>query len=184
MATGLTILQAVYGTEQTFTDVTKEVQAMVQDGSISFQVSAQSLGILDPAPGVKKTFQVKYTINGGKPTTLAVQDGDPFALDAPAVKQGASGPAGATTSFMGYVWYAMMVFFGVIYFFFMAGSAFSAGDALQGWTGQYSALTIGFLLLAFMTGGTFAFLWLPVGLFVFALFGTTIQWEKVGESMT
>ena len=76
-APGLKILKASYGTGTTNTDVTDEVSKMVtSDGSLSFTVGAQSLGILDPAPGVKKTLQISFSINGGKPTLLQHDDGD------------------------------------------------------------------------------------------------------------
>lgn len=84
--TGLYIAKASYGVQGNFTDVTEEAQALVQDGNINFTVSAQSLGILDPAPGVTKTFQAQVVINSGTPSTISKEDGEVFAVSAPPVK--------------------------------------------------------------------------------------------------
>jgi hypothetical protein len=87
-APGLKILKASYGTGSTNVDVTDEVSKMVtSDGSLSFTVGAQSLGILDPAPGVKKTLQISSSINGGKPTLLQHDDGDEVGINAPTPKE-------------------------------------------------------------------------------------------------
>lgn len=83
---GLSILKASYGTAGNFTDVTKEVQGLVNNGELDFVVSAQSLGILDPAPGVKKTLQVQHTINGGRKNLDSVDDGNQLKLSVPNVK--------------------------------------------------------------------------------------------------
>jgi len=85
MSNGLEVVQATYGAGTTFTDVTTEVQAMVKDGDLNFTVSPQSLGIIDPAPGVIKTFQAKVILNGGQPTILSKNDSEQFAISAPAV---------------------------------------------------------------------------------------------------
>ena len=87
-APGLKILKASYGTGTTNTDVTDEVTKMVtSDGTLSFTVGAQALGILDPAPGVKKTLQISFSINGGKPTLLQHDDGDEVGINAPTPKK-------------------------------------------------------------------------------------------------
>jgi hypothetical protein len=86
--TGLNILKASYGTGTVNTDVTDEVSKMVTpDGTLSFTVGAQALGILDPAPGVQKTLQISISINGGKPTLLQHEDGDEVAVNAPTIEE-------------------------------------------------------------------------------------------------
>jgi hypothetical protein len=81
---GLEVLKASYGTSQQMTDVTKEVKKLVRDdGSLSFNVNANSFGVLDPAPGVKKTFQANISINGGNPTLMIKEDGEQFAVNIP-----------------------------------------------------------------------------------------------------
>lgn len=82
---GLTIIKASYGIQGNFTDVTQEVQGLVQDGELNFTVSAQQLGILDPAPGVQKELQIQHTINKGKKNLLTVQDNQQVLLSAPSI---------------------------------------------------------------------------------------------------
>jgi hypothetical protein len=122
---GLTILKASYGTTGNFTDVSKEVQSMVQDGTIDFTVSAQNLGILDPAPGVQKTFQMQYTINGGTATLMQKNDGDQVSISAPP-DTSSSGPVSAATSLFGYVHLA----FGIFLSIFLAAMGFYTGRVI------------------------------------------------------
>jgi hypothetical protein len=82
---GITIIKASYGIQGNFTDVTQEVQGLVQNGELNFLVSAQQLGILDPAPGVQKELQIQHTINKGKKNLLTVQDNQQVLLSAPDV---------------------------------------------------------------------------------------------------
>lgn len=82
---GLTILKATYGIQNNFTDVTEQVKNLVQDGDLNFTVSAQDLGILDPAPGVTKTFQMQYTVNKGKPQLLSKNDTEQVGISVPKV---------------------------------------------------------------------------------------------------
>jgi hypothetical protein len=84
---GLSILKASYGTEGNFIDVTKEVKGLVKDGEVDIVVSPQTLGILDPAPGVIKTLQVQHTINGGNKNLETKKDGEQLKLSAPNIKQ-------------------------------------------------------------------------------------------------
>lgn len=84
---GISILKASYGTEGNFVDVTKEVNGLIRDGELDVVVSAQSLGILDPAPGVVKTLQIQYTINGGNKNLDTKQDGQQVKISAPDVKE-------------------------------------------------------------------------------------------------
>ncbi len=100
MVDGLKILKASYGIQGNFTDVTKEAQAMVDDGSINFVVSPQNLGILDPAPGVKKTFQAQVVINKGTPTVMSKDDGEVFVINATPDPSKKSGPVGSQA----YLW--------------------------------------------------------------------------------
>lgn len=80
---GLEVISAQYGVTPNFQDVTAEVQALVKDGDLNFVVSPQTLGIIDPAPGILKTFQAKVQINGGQATVLQpVNDNEVFAISA------------------------------------------------------------------------------------------------------
>ena len=83
---GLTVVKASYGVSPNFIDVTDNVILMIQDGDLTFTVSPQSLGILDPAPGVQKEFQAQVVINGGIPSNLSKVDGEVFAISAPPLK--------------------------------------------------------------------------------------------------
>jgi len=82
---GLTIVKATYGLQNNFTDVTEQVKNLVQDGDLNFTVSAQDLGILDPAPGVTKTFQMQYIVNKGKPQLLSKNDTEQVGISVPKV---------------------------------------------------------------------------------------------------
>jgi hypothetical protein len=84
-ANGLTITKAMYGLQNTFTDVTTQVQNLYQNNELNFVVSAQELGILDPAPGVKKTLQIQYSINGGKVNLMSKDDSEQVLLTVPKV---------------------------------------------------------------------------------------------------
>lgn len=128
---GFKILKATYGIQGNFTDVTKEVQAMINDDSLDFTVSAQSLGILDPAPGVKKTFQAKVVINDGKPTIMSKEDGEQFTINAKS-KKGKSGPTGTQASFMSAVFKNVITF--LTWFFVVFGflASYKVGAHLFG----------------------------------------------------
>lgn len=82
---GLEVLKASYGVQGTFTDVTEETKKLIKDGTLSFTVSPQTLGILDPAPGVKKTYQVNVSLNGAAPTQFTKDDGEQLVINAPTV---------------------------------------------------------------------------------------------------
>jgi hypothetical protein len=102
---GLTIMKASYGLQNTFVDVTKEVQQLFQNGELNFTVSAQSLGILDPAPGVTKTLQIQHAINGGHPQLMTKNDGEQVLISVPTVKT----PDEKTSipTFFGSIWYGV-----------------------------------------------------------------------------
>jgi hypothetical protein len=81
---GLLVKQAMYGVgPSSWTDVTTQTTSLIQDGNLNFTVSPQAFGIIDPAPGVKKTFQGLISINGGKPSLLTKDDSEVFDLSAP-----------------------------------------------------------------------------------------------------
>jgi len=82
---GLEVLKASYGVQGTFTDVTEETKKLIKAGTLSFTVSPQTLGILDPAPGVKKTYQVNVSLNGAAPTQFTKDDGEQLVINAPTV---------------------------------------------------------------------------------------------------
>jgi hypothetical protein len=104
---GLSIIKASYGIQGNFVDVTKEVQGLIKDGELDFVVSAQSLGILDPAPGVQKDLQVQYTINGGNKNLDTISDTKQLKLSVPSVKHNVN----HTFSFMKYLWTSIVIFF-------------------------------------------------------------------------
>lgn len=80
----LKIIKATYGTPEHLEDVTKVVDKLVSaKGELSFNVGPNAFGILDPAPGIKKTFQANISINGGNPTLMTKDDGEQFVVNAP-----------------------------------------------------------------------------------------------------
>lgn len=85
---GLQVNKASYGVApSSLVDVTSETAALIKDGNLNFTVSPQAFGVLDPAPGVKKTFQGSFVINNGRPTILLKDDGEVFDLTAPTLKE-------------------------------------------------------------------------------------------------
>ena len=80
----LKVIKATYGTSEHLEDVTKVIEKLVSaKGELSFNVNPNTFGILDPAPGIKKTFQANISINGGSPTLLTKDDGEQFVVNAP-----------------------------------------------------------------------------------------------------
>lgn len=124
--TGLNITKASYGITGNFTDVSKEVQSMVQDGTIDFTVSAQNLGILDPAPGVSKTLQVQYTINGGTSTLMQKNDGDQVTISAPPDSTKPTAPVTGAAKLFGYVHLALGIFLAI----FLAAMGYYTGKLI------------------------------------------------------
>jgi len=84
---GLEITKATYGIDQHREDVTKEVQKMIKNDKLDFTVSSNAFGVLDPAPGVKKTLQALVSINGGSPSEIQKDDGEQFVINAPTVNK-------------------------------------------------------------------------------------------------
>jgi hypothetical protein len=82
-ATGISITKALYGAGSNTVDVTKTVASHISDGKINLVVTADSLGVNDPAPGQQNTLTVTYTINGGSSNTESIPDNGVFSLNAP-----------------------------------------------------------------------------------------------------
>ena len=80
---GLTILNATYGSGSASKDVTKEVSELVRDGILNLSVSTHSLNVEDPAPGQIKTLKISYSINGGTTNTIEEIDGGSVNINAP-----------------------------------------------------------------------------------------------------
>jgi len=155
---GLEVIQASYGVGTTFTDVTKEVQGLVQNGEINFVVSAQSLGILDPAPGVTKTFQAKVSMNKGTPTLLSKNDGEVFAVSAP------SAPKSPPSHFFN-------IFTALWYFLLALSTTYFGMSAYQLGLNAFGSAIAGYLFAAvtLITFGMFGFMVLPFIVFFYAL---------------
>jgi hypothetical protein len=83
---GLKILNATYGVDTNRIDITKEIQQQVQDGELNLTVDSNTFGIVDPAPGVKKSLNIQYSVNGGKPINLLKDDGEVVTLSVPTPK--------------------------------------------------------------------------------------------------
>ena len=161
-ADGLTIIKAMYGVQNTFTDVTKEVQNLAQGGELNFTVSAQSLGILDPAPGVKKNFQMQYRINGGNISLHSKDDGEQVVLSVPNAKLNlAQEDSKKAPTFLGITWQ----FIAILFTAFFTLSSYVAGTDILGST----AAGVVFAALALGTGGLFGIFWVPLIIFLFFL---------------
>lgn len=84
---GLRILSARYGEGFRTTDVTQFLNNNISNNSLRVQVNAGSMGG-DPAPGVVKTLQVQYELNGSR-NSVSVRDGEMLQL--PGGFQGGNG---------------------------------------------------------------------------------------------
>jgi hypothetical protein len=159
---GLQVLQASYGVFPSNTiDVTKETQALVKDGNLNFTVSPQAFGIIDPAPGVKKTFQASISINDGKPTILMKDDGEVFDLSAPTInKKEKPNHAGALGTS---IFYFLISVIGVYFSF----SAYKLG--VNGLKSQILGLILGTIVL----GGFVSFGAADVGVGIIGLLFST-----------
>lgn len=135
---GLKILKASYGTGTTWADVTSQVERSIQDDNLNFTVSSQTFGILDPAPGVKKTFQAQVSINGGKPTLLTKEDGEIFDITVKSKQDKKNHPGIFATSLF-YFLISMMALF-----FAYSGYKFGALGLGKTWLGYL----IGVIILA------------------------------------
>jgi hypothetical protein len=138
---GLTVKQAMYGASpSSWTDVTKQTQALVQDGNLNFTVSPQAFGIIDPAPGVKKTFQSLITINAGKPTNFSKDDGEVFNLSAPADEKKPNHPG----IFATILFYFLVSLTGV----YFAYSSYRLVDEGFGWKGSIWGILLATMIFA------------------------------------
>lgn len=159
---GLQVLQASYGVFPSNTiDVTKETQALIKDGNLNFVVSPQAFGIIDPAPGTKKTFQASVSINNGKPSILIKDDGEVFDLTAPTLdKKQKPNHAGALGTS---IFYFLIALIGVYFSF----SAYKLGvDGLK-------SQILGLILGTFVLGGFISFGAADVGVGILGLLFST-----------
>ena len=174
---GLHIIKATYGITGNSQDVTTEVEsiATANDGSLNFTVSPQSFGILDPAPGVAKTFQLQVTINGGEPSLTTYNDGDIVQVSAPPVPTDTK-KAGTAVSALSALWSAFMWFIFSLFGFFFFQSSYMVGIALTRSAYRPDGIQIIGWILGFMsllTFGWFGIIGLPLSLMIVRIFRTT-----------
>lgn len=86
MSTGITIVNASYGSGSSTVDVTSTVTSHIKDGELNISVSASSLNVTDPAPGQPKQLTVSYTINNGSTNSKTVTEGNTLHITAPGQK--------------------------------------------------------------------------------------------------
>jgi hypothetical protein len=160
---GLEILQASYGAQGATQDVTKETQKLIKNGSLSFTVDPQSFGILDPAPGVKKTFQANVSLNGAPATLFTKDHGEQMVINAPTVDP-EDAPKSPGNQVLGVFWYFLVSLIGSFFVF----SAYSFGayglkSSTLGWVfaGIVAAATLSFGIAESSAG--------PAGLFIFVI---------------
>jgi len=72
----INIISAQYGTESRKVDVTAALRMIVRDGRLEMRVENDTVGQVDPAPGVVKTLWVNYSVNDGRAQTVRVQERD------------------------------------------------------------------------------------------------------------
>jgi hypothetical protein len=163
---GLVIVKGSYGIEGNFVDVTKELQGLVKDGDIDITVSSQTLGILDPAPGVTKTLQIQHTINGGHKNLDLVEDGKQFKLSVPNVNKQKNHRYNAFSYFF------QALFIGLI--LFLAIECLHAGKLIFG-------QSIGWLFfgLTLITFGHFSHILLFILLFAGWLMSSNYEFPKL-----
>jgi len=160
---GLEILQASYGAQGATQDVTKETQKLIKDGSLSFTVGAQSFGILDPAPGVKKTFQANVSINGAPATLFTKDDGEQMVINAPTVNP-ADAPKSAGNQVLSVFWYFLVSLIGS--FFVFCSYYFGAYGLKSSGLGWIFAIIVTVVTISFGVTESQAG---PFGLFAFIL---------------
>jgi hypothetical protein len=170
---GLEILQASYGAQGATEDVTKQTQKLVQNGELHFTVGAQAFGILDPAPGVKKTFQANVSINGGSPTLFIKDDGEQIVINAPTVKspEPIKSPGGQVLSV---IWYILVALVGT--FFICCSYYFGTYGMGSPIVGIIIAMFVTVTTVAFGVGNSAAG---PFGLLFFILAVASIQLTTV-----
>ena len=67
----INIISAQYGTESRKVDVTAALRMIVRDGRLEMRVENDTVGQVDPAPGVVKTLWVNYSVNDGRAQNCA-----------------------------------------------------------------------------------------------------------------
>lgn len=72
--TQLTIISAQYGTESYKVDVTAALRLLTRDGRLEMRVENDTVGQIDPAPGIVKTLWLTYSVNGGRSQSVRVQE--------------------------------------------------------------------------------------------------------------
>jgi hypothetical protein len=160
---GLTIIKASYGITNAMQDVTNEIRNMVDNGELNFNVNAQSIGILDPAPGVKKTLQIQHKINGGQVSTTTKEDSEQVLISVPnaTLKSNAAADAAKAPTLMGSIWMGTIV----LLVAFLTFTSHYVGSVMFG----SPALGIVFAALTLGTYGYFGLFVLPVIIFLFFL---------------
>lgn len=83
MATGIKITKATYGAGSKLVDVKGAVSSHIKEGELNLVVSADSLGVEDPAPGQTKQLTVSYTINDGDTNVKSAYDNEAIIISAP-----------------------------------------------------------------------------------------------------
>jgi hypothetical protein len=159
---GLNIIKASYGITNAMQDVTKEVQSMVQSGELNFTVGSQSLGILDPAPGTKKTLQIQHIINGGRPNLITKDDGEQVVLSVPDSPEKQKNDGSKAPTFMGTISY----FLWGLLVTFLTLSSYWAGQTLLG----SNAAGIIFSTLTLFTYGMFGLVIVPLIIFAYYIY--------------
>lgn len=161
---GLEILQARYGDSMHGVRVTEEIKKLVKNGALNFTVSAQTLGVLDPAPGIKKTCQVIVSINGGANTVFTAEDGEQIVINAPTIKKD-DGPKSAGSQFTAVIWYILVTFIGT--FFTACSYSFGAYGLGSSFLGILFALVVAAISITLgvtqSNAGPFGLLWLVLG---------------------
>ena len=144
---GLKIIKATYGTPEHLEDVTKVVEKLVSDkGELSFNINPNAFGILDPAPGIKKTFQANISINDGNPTLMTKDDGEQFTVNVPnpSAPKPDDSAGGAISQIL---WYSLVSLIGT----YFAVSYYIVGANLIG------SSIIGVILALLMASSTITF---------------------------
>ena len=138
---GFEIIKATYGVEQHREDVTKEIKKMIKNDKLDFTVSPNAFGILDPAPGVKKTLQALVSINGGSSTEIQKDDGEQFVINAPTVNKDDTTKKEPINQVISVANYIFIAFIGgaLITCFYLLGS--------QGMGNWYLGVALGFYAL-------------------------------------
>jgi hypothetical protein len=74
LAQGGTIMRATYGVGNNRTDVTVQVQSMVQNGRLNFRLTNGTLRVSDPAPGRVKDLRIQVRQPNGQTREYPFQE--------------------------------------------------------------------------------------------------------------